>query len=141
MEAHKTGTDMAKALVPYISDPARIRREILTNFDVAPSEVAIRAYRSSWVRQRKPTPVEIAPGVLREDDRYASDMERASEDLRNRVLSALAERHKREAARREVNERVRRDIRLGKHKGWIMREHGISETAYEQLAGQVRAGA
>lgn len=35
---------------------------------------------------------------------------------------------------------ARRDIMVGKHKGWIMREHGLSQTAYEQLAGQVRAG-
>ncbi|NML93782.1 hypothetical protein [Novosphingobium olei] len=57
-----------------------------------------------------------------------------------RAEAILEQRHQREAKRRSINSAARRDIRLGKHKGWIMREHGLSPTAYEQLAGQVREG-
>jgi hypothetical protein len=55
-------------------------------------------------------------------------------------LDRLAQRHAREQAVRDRNDAARRDIRLGKQRGWVMREHRLSATAYEQLAAQVRAG-
>ena len=54
------------------------------------------------------------------------------------ALDRLRARLAREQAVRDRNDAARRDIRLGKQRGWIMREHGLSPTAFEQLAGQVR---
>lgn len=44
----------------------------------------------------------------------------------------------REQAVRDRNAAVRRDIGMGKRRGWIMLEYGLSITAYEQLASQER---
>ena len=53
-------------------------------------------------------------------------------------LDRLRARHAREKAVRDRNDAARHDIRLGKQRGWVMREHSLSVTAFEQLAGQVR---
>jgi len=56
-----------------------------------------------------------------------------------KAIERLHARQAKEQALRDRNEAARRDIRLGKQRGWIMQEHGLSPTAYEQLAAQVRA--
>jgi len=53
-------------------------------------------------------------------------------------LDRLNARHAREQAVRDRNDAARRDIRLGKQRDWIMRQYGLSQTAFNQLAGQVR---
>lgn len=137
---HDSPTAMVKALVPYISNPKRIRSEVLATFDNAPCEASIRGHRAAWLRAKNAKGPDLERGVLVKDEKYREAMEQASKALRSRIETALAERNQREAERRRINEAARYDIRLGKQKGWIMREHGLSETAYEQLAGQVRAG-
>lgn len=57
-----------------------------------------------------------------------------------KALVILADRHRREQARRDRNTAARRDIKFGKQRESVMREHGLSATAYEQLAAQVRGG-
>lgn len=57
-----------------------------------------------------------------------------------KALDALAARQARESEQRRRLDEARRAIRLGKQRGWIMREFSLSPTAYEQLAGQVRSG-
>jgi hypothetical protein len=55
------------------------------------------------------------------------------------VIRARVERRTaREQATRDRNEAAKREIRLGKQRDWIMREHGLSATRFEQLAAQVR---
>ena len=54
------------------------------------------------------------------------------------ALDRLRARLAREQAVRDRNDAARRDIRLGKQRGWVMREHGLSDTAFQQLAAQVR---
>jgi hypothetical protein len=57
-----------------------------------------------------------------------------------KAMQALAARQARDAARRRILDDARQAIKLGKQRGWIMREFALSPTAYEQLAGHVRAG-
>lgn len=57
---------------------------------------------------------------------------------RAELLERNQRRNGRDQAYDARNEAARRDIRLGKQRGWIMREHGLSASAYERLAGQVR---
>lgn len=54
-------------------------------------------------------------------------------------LEILAERHRREQRVRDRNDAARFDIKRGLHRGVVMQAHGLSATAYEQLASQVRA--
>ena len=57
-----------------------------------------------------------------------------------KALARLVARQAREANQRFRHDAARHAIKLGKHRGWIMREYGLSATAYEQLAGHVRSG-
>lgn len=55
-------------------------------------------------------------------------------------IALLSQRNARKAARFAINAAARADIRRGLHRGVVMERHGISVTAYEQLAAQVREG-
>lgn len=138
--AHRTAHDMARSLATYIACPDTIRKEVLTVFDRAPHVSTIRRYRKQFVRNLHGNINDYDRHVVASDRYYAEAMLRGSEMLRERVNAALAPRIARETETRRRNDAARRDIWLGKHRGWIMREHGLSETAYEQLAGHVRAG-
>jgi hypothetical protein len=53
-------------------------------------------------------------------------------------LDRLAQRHTREQTIRDRNEAARRDIAKGLPRDVVIAAHGLSRTAYEQLASQVR---
>ena len=59
---------------------------------------------------------------------------------RKALPECIAARHAREQAVRDRNEAARRDIKRGLHRGVVMATHGLSVTAFEQLATQVRGG-
>lgn len=68
------------------------------------------------------------------DALHRAQMTLCCDTLRDRVLDLLDTIRWRDAA-------VRIDIKRGLHRGVVMERHGLSDAAYEQLAGQVRAGA
>lgn len=72
---------------------------------------------------------------------YRTAMRVGSEALRDRILDFLARRAEREELVRQRNEAARRAIAAGWPKAEVVDRYSLSETAYEQLAGQVRAGA
>lgn len=72
---------------------------------------------------------------------YRTEMRLGSEALRDRILDFLARRAEREERVRERNDAARRAIAAGWPKAEVVDRYSLSETAYEQLAGQVRAGA
>jgi hypothetical protein len=75
------------------------------------------------------------------ENAYRTAMRLGSEALRDRILDFLARRAEREELVRQRNEAARRAIAAGWPKAEVVDRYSLSETAYEQLAGQVRAGA
>ena len=73
--------------------------------------------------------------------RHRAAMREGSENLRNRLLDMLAEREAKFKALVMNHDAARKAIRKGNDKAAVMAEFGLSETAFEQLAAQVRAGA
>lgn len=77
--------------------------------------------------------------VASSDACHRAEMERGSASLRDRVLGLLAERRARFTAQIAVHESARADIRAGVSRDEVMRRHGLSATAYQQLKWQVGA--
>lgn len=71
---------------------------------------------------------------------YRTSMRLGSEAPRDRILDFLDRRAERETRVRERNDAARRAIAAGWPKSEVMDRYGLSDTAYEQLAGQVRGG-
>ncbi|WP_298165065.1 hypothetical protein [Novosphingobium sp.] len=73
------------------------------------------------------------------DEHYRA-MQQGSDALRDRILDFLSHRAERETRVRERNNAARKAIAAGWPKSEVMDRYSLSVTAYEQLAGQVRAG-
>lgn len=71
---------------------------------------------------------------------YIASMQEASDALRDRILAMLAEREGRFAAKVRGHEQARQAIAKGIDREKVQSLFALSDTAYEQLAGQVRAG-
>lgn len=78
--------------------------------------------------------------IDRNDAEEAEAMRRGSEELRNRIFAMLAERDAKFSAQVQGHSQVRRAIAKGIAPETIKSMFDLSDTAYEQLAGQVRAG-
>lgn len=139
IETFESPAEMARVLSSYISDPRKVQAEVYTSTHKRISLHTINAYRGAFLRRKaKPKP-DFDRSVTQEDARHVDYMTSASDEMRDAIASALADRHQREQMVRDRNDAARKDIKLGKQRDWIMREHGLSATSYEQLASQVRA--
>ncbi|CAB4120805.1 hypothetical protein UFOVP5_42 [uncultured Caudovirales phage] len=90
-----------------------------------------------------PTPKvvrQVGDSVAGNDALHRADMERGSVTLRDRILAFLDARKDRERRVTERNDAARKAIAAKWPKTEVMDRYGLSDTAYEQLAGQVRAG-
>lgn len=67
-------------------------------------------------------------------------MRRGSENLRDRIFALLAERDAKFSAQVQGHSQARRAIAQGVSPEEVKALFDLSDTAYEQLAGQVRAG-
>lgn len=67
-------------------------------------------------------------------------MRRGSEELRNRIFAMLAERQAKFEAQVQGHSQARRAIAKGVAPETVKSMFDLSDTAYEQLAGQVRGG-
>lgn len=72
---------------------------------------------------------------------HRAAMEQGSITLRDRIHTLLADRQAKFGEVLDRNDAARVDIRKDMPRDVVMRRHDLSVTAYEQLAGQVRAGA
>jgi hypothetical protein len=70
----------------------------------------------------------------------AEAMRRGSEQLRNGIFALLAERQTKFTAQVQGHSQARRAIAKGIAPETVKSMFDISDTAYEQLAGQVREG-
>jgi hypothetical protein len=140
IEAHQSSNAMARCLASYMSDPEQIRREVLLTFLDAPHIDTIRRYRQRHVEHRRADPNDFERSVIASDEAHATAMEAGSAALRDRIDAALMERHKREQAFRDRNDAARLAIKGGARRNDVMAAFGLSATAYDQLAGHVRAG-
>lgn len=93
--------------------------------------------------QGKPARHPVTPhdGITYFDALHRKAMRDGSEKLRARILQTLADRQAKFSERVQLHDAARDDIRRGLCREAIIRNYGLSVTAYEQLAGQVRAGA
>lgn len=83
LEAHRTPTRMALALVQYIDDPKRVRHEVLSEFNSAPDLRRIAAMRADFLR---PGPDPICWKV--QHDNYAAFMEHTNRSFVSALLAA-----------------------------------------------------
>jgi hypothetical protein len=77
---------------------------------------------------------------LPSDVEYESAMKEGSDALRDSINAFLDQRAERERRVIERNDAARKAIAAGWLKAEVQQRYELSETAYEQLAGQVRAG-
>ncbi|KUR71198.1 hypothetical protein AQZ52_11040 [Novosphingobium fuchskuhlense] len=75
------------------------------------------------------------------DPAHREAMQEGSATLRDRILAMLAERDGKFSAQVAGHDQARRAIAKGVSREEVMSLFDLSDTAYEQLAGQVRAGA
>jgi ABC-type histidine transport system ATPase subunit len=78
--------------------------------------------------------------IERTDLEEAEAMRRGSEELRNRIFAMLADRQAKFDAQVQGHSQARRAIAKGIAPETVKSMFDLSDTAYEQLAGQVRGG-
>lgn len=78
--------------------------------------------------------------IDRTDMEEAEAMRQCSDQLRDRIFALLAERDAKFGAQVQGHSQARRAIAKGVERETIKSLFDLSDTAYEQLAGQVRAG-
>lgn len=82
----------------------------------------------------------VGDSVGGNDSLHRAEMERGSAALRDSILAFLEIRKERERRVIERNDAARKAIAAKWPKAEVMDRYSLSDTAYEQLAGQVRAG-
>lgn len=74
------------------------------------------------------------------DTAHRNSMQAGSDALRDRILAVLAKREERQTAQTDRYSAARRAIAKGIDRETVMSFFDLSPTAYDDLAGQVRAG-
>lgn len=83
IQAHRTGTSMARVLVQYIDDPKRVAAAVRQEFNTVPSLWKIARMREEFLR---PAPPPISFKVQK--DAYSAAMERSNRAFLTALASA-----------------------------------------------------
>jgi len=89
---HNSPDDMARNLAQYITDPHKVRSEVLATFISAPCVAVIAGYRASYFRQKSFAKEQASRPFTRaqgdRDEQYAKRMKAASDALATSINQA-----------------------------------------------------